>query len=444
MKLDPGIERQTTHGPGGRILTNAGVWSPDSQWIVYDTRSDPAGDTFDGPRIEMVHVETGEVRVLYEAGNGAYCGVATFHPREHKVVFILGPEHPTPDWSYNACHRQGVIVDVRQPRVHQNLEARDVLPPFTAGALRGGTHVHMWDPTGQWLSFTYEDHVLAERGDTAGSGDTNQRNVGVSVFGHQVRVKSGHPRNHDGNAFSVLVTRTTSTPRPGSDDILRAFEEAWVGTNGYVRSDGTRQRRALAFLGNVTNPGGKIISEVFIVDLPEDLAKPGDGPLEGTTDRRPFPPRGVVQRRLTFLTGRKYPGVQGPRHWLRSSPDGSQIAFLARDEEGVVQLWAVSPNGGQPRQVTRNSWDITSAFTWSADGESIAHTMDGSVCQTFVRTGETRRLTGHESRESPGSIIRPEACVFSPDGRRIAYIRSVKRDGGDEANQICVLTLSTR
>src|SRR5690242_16000398 len=84
-------EKQITRGPGGRILTNAGVWSPDGEWIVYDTRSDAAGDSFDGNSIEMANVRTGEVRELYRSKNEAYCGVATFHPRENKVVFILGP-----------------------------------------------------------------------------------------------------------------------------------------------------------------------------------------------------------------------------------------------------------------------------------------------------------------------------------------------------------------
>jgi Tol biopolymer transport system component len=135
---------------------------------------------------------------------------------------------------------------------------------------------------------------------------------------------------------------------------------------------------------------------------------------------------------------RKYPGIQGPRHWLRSSPDGSQIALLARDDSGVVQLWTVSPKGGELRQVTRNSSDIASAFTWSPDGEHIAHTMDGSVCQTHVVTGETRRLTLPGSADS---ALRPEACVFSPDGRRIAYLRRTGVTGGGEANQICLVGL---
>jgi len=74
----PAVETQLTRGQGGRVLANTGVWSPDSRWIVYDVRSDPAGDAFDGSRIEMVNVETGEVKVLYESSRGAHCGVVTF------------------------------------------------------------------------------------------------------------------------------------------------------------------------------------------------------------------------------------------------------------------------------------------------------------------------------------------------------------------------------
>jgi hypothetical protein len=273
------VERLVTHGPGGRILTNTGVWSPDSEWIVYDTRSDAAGDNFDGEFIEMVNVRTAEVRKLYRAKDGAHCGVATFHPRESKVVFILGPEHPTPDWQYEPFHRQGVIVDIKGNRGMSwaiNLDARDLTPPFTRGALRGGSHVHVWDGTGEWVSFTYEDHVLAQLKEATAENDINLRNVGVSVPARPVQVKKDHPRNHDGQYFTVLVTRTTANPKPGSDEIKKAFEEGWVGTNGYVRGDGSRQRHALAFQGHVVSANGETIPEVFIADLPDDLTQAGN------------------------------------------------------------------------------------------------------------------------------------------------------------------------
>lgn len=433
----PGAGHQVTQGPGGRILSHAAVWSPDSQWIVYDTRSDAAGAVFDGNTVEMVKMMTGEVKELYRAENAAHCGVATFHPHAWKVAFILGPEHPTADWQYCPWHRQGVIVDVNQPGAKANLDGRDITPPFTPGALRGGTHVHMWDAAGEWVSFTYEDHVLAQFKAATPANDINQRNVGVSVPGIPVRVGHAHPRNHDGEYFTVQVTHTTANPRPGSDEINRACEEAWVGTNGYIRQDGLRQRHALAFQGQVVTREGETISEVFLAGLPDDLTKPGNGPLCGTETRAPSAPEGVTQRRLTFTADRRFPGIQGPRHWLRSSPDGSRIAFLMKDDAGVAQLWTVSPGGGSLRQVTSNRWPIASAFTWSTDGGQIAHVMDNSVCVTEVASGQTRRLT---LRTDNASAPRPEACVFSPDGKMIAFVRRVPSPR-QLANQIFIVAV---
>ena len=442
-------EQQLTRAPHGHILTNANVWSAGGAWIVYDVRSDPAGAIFDGTRIEAVHVDTGDVRLLYESQHGACCGVASFSPVEDKVVFIHGPEHPTPDWQYCAWHRGGVVLDataavrgvaVGRAANHgsgppEPLDARDLAPPFTPGALRGGTHLHIYSPRCEWIAFTYEDHLLANLPPGVKDADVNQRNVGVSVPRRPVRVNRDHSRNHDGSHFSVLVTRTVNQPRPGSDEISRACEEAWVGTNGYLRADGTRQRQALAFQGTVVTERGESIAEVFIVDLPEDVTQPGDGPLAGTVTRRPFPPQGAMQRRLTFTAERKHPGLQGPRHWLRSSPDGSRIAFLMKDDSGVVQLWTVSPNGGEPVQVTQNADGIASSFTWHPDGRAIAHVLDGSVCTTDAITGQTRRRT---EKQPPASAPRAEACVYSPAGQKIAYVKPAIA-GGSNYNQIFIV-----
>jgi dipeptidyl aminopeptidase/acylaminoacyl peptidase len=422
-------ERQVTFAPHGHILTNAAVWSRDGRRIVYDVRSDPAGNTFDGDRIETVDVETGEIRLVYQSVRGAKCGVATYSPTADRVVFILGPEDPTPDFTYGPARRRGVMVDEDGAGELIPLDARDLAPPFTSGALRGGSHVHMFSPDGSRVSFTYEDNALDRS-----PGERNQRNVGVSLLGRPVRVPPTHPRNHDGEAFSVLVTRTWDNPRPGSDEIRKAFEDAWVGTRGYLRPDGTRQRWAIAFQGMVESPKGYSMAEVFIADLPDDLTVSGDGPLQGTSSTRPRPPAGTTQRRLTFTFERKYPGVWYPRHWLRSSPDGSRIAFLQRDDEGIVQIWTVSPNGGPPLQVTRNSFNISSAFTWSPDGRRIAHVAGNRVCVTDADTGRTTRLT---LALPPEDFLRPEACVFSPDGNRIAYARPVPT-GATLYNQVFV------
>lgn len=422
-------ERQLTHAPNGHILTHAGVWSPDGQWIVYDVRPDAAGSVFTGDHIEAVNVNSGEVRGLYRSQHGADCGVASWSPVGRKIVFILGPENPTPDWQYSQSHRQGVILDLDAPGGVRNLDACDLSPLFTPGALRGGSHLHLWDAMGDWVSFTCHD-ALAE---------TEIRDVGIAIPNHPVVVGHENPRNHDGGYFSLIVTRTTPHPRPGSDEIRRACEEAWVGTNGYVRPDGTRQKRALAFQGSVVTGGGQVVSEAFVVDLPDDPVGMSNGFVAEKTRSRPGPPREICQRRLTHTVSGKFPGLQGPRHWLCSSPDGSRIGFLMKDDQGVIQFWTISPNGGPVRLVTHNAADLASAFSWSPDGRQIAQVMDNCICVIEVASGRTTQLTPHCADVA---APRPEACVFSPDGRRIAYVRPVETKGA-RFNQIFVLTLTS-
>ncbi|MFZ9837946.1 MAG: DUF3748 domain-containing protein [Opitutaceae bacterium] len=419
-------ETQLTSAPHGHVLTNVNVWSPDGRWIVYDVRG-PGGE-FDGARIERVEVATGRVETVYAAAHGARCGVVTYHPRREQVVFILGPEHPTPEWTYGLSRRRGFLVEPGPAGEGRGLDAMTYAPPFVPGALRGGSHVHVFHPAGDALSFTYDDEVLARLGD-AGDHDRNQRNVAVAVpVPGGVRVPRSHPRNHDGDWFAVVVTRTVNRPRPGSDEISRAYEEGWLPDR-----DG---RRRLACLGNVTAPDGREHAEVFVVELPPDLTRAGPEPLEGTATRRPAPPRGTVQRRLTFLGDAAPRGVAPvPRHWLRASPADGTLAFLRADAAGHAQLWTVSPDGGAPRQLTRGAVGVGSAFTWSPDGRRLAHVMDGSVCVTEAATGVTTRLTPRVEGEGGPEAL---ACVYSPEGRRIAYTRRVAGAAGTHAQVFVV------
>lgn len=416
-------ERQVTFGPSGHMLTNINAWSEDGEWLAYDDRNDDL--VFNGTRIGRVHRVTGECQWLYESRHGANCGVATHRPAAPEVVFMHGPEHPTAEWRYGFTHRYGVLVDPRKPGVTRRLDAMNYAPPFAPGALRGGSHLHVFSPDGAWVSFTYEDDVLARLGKAGPGCDSNQRNIGISVPAGPVRVSPSHPRNHGGDYFSVLVTRATREPRPGSDEISRACDEGWIGRAGYQRGDGTRQARALAFQGLVMGTDGRSHPEVFVLDLPEDLTQPGDSPLEGSGVRAPAPPKGTIQRRLTFTGDRRFPGLaSAPRHWLHSSPDGREIAFLLKDDAGLAQLWSISPNGGEPRQISRHPWSIASAFTWSPDGRWIAHVMDQSVFLTEAASGRPIRLTRRSDlRHAP----LPHACVFSPSGNEVAFMR---RDAG--------------
>jgi len=152
------VERQLSSAAQGHVLTNINCWSPDGQWLVYDVRT---GDAFNGRFIEQVHTRTGEVQRLYEATQGAFCGVVTYSPADSRVVFIHGPENPTAEWAYHFTRRRGAVVDAARPGTARPLDAMTYAPPFVPGALRGGSHVHVFSPDGRWVSYTYEDEVLA-------------------------------------------------------------------------------------------------------------------------------------------------------------------------------------------------------------------------------------------------------------------------------------------
>lgn len=173
-----------------------------------------------------MNVHSGVTEIIYRATAGACVGVITCSPQyPERYVCIHGPENPDEAWHYDLHHRRGVII---QQGLAVTLDACDITPPFTPGALRGGSHVHMYDADGDYLSFTYNDHVMHER-----SLAEDLRNVGVAVPLRSVSVPQRHPREYNGSHFCVLISTTTPAPVPGSDEISRAYEEGWVGHRGY-------------------------------------------------------------------------------------------------------------------------------------------------------------------------------------------------------------------
>jgi hypothetical protein len=51
----------------------------------------------------------------------------------------------------------------------------------------------------------------------------------------------------------VLVSQTTPTPKPGSDEINRAYEEGWVGEN------------RLAFIGDTLSVNGESAGDLLLI-----------------------------------------------------------------------------------------------------------------------------------------------------------------------------------
>ncbi len=427
----------TTDNSVNHDLDNNDNFSPDGKWLVYDTRT-IIGGIGASPSIERVNIETEETQVLYKVADnhdyGPGVGAVSYHPSENRVLFIHGLPVCSENNPYQQWRRTGVIVNDNQQNIAINMDARDVTFPFTPGALRGGTHRHEWSRDGKWIGYTYNDAIMKKQEDSTGI-KCNLRTIAVSNQQYKVEVdKDEAGENVAGTWFSAVVVRVVPNPKPGSDEISNAASDSWIGTSGYKRADGAMQI-ARAFLGKVCSKDGKFTDELFVVEIPDSIDIPGEyGPLEGTVNTFPMPPKGTVQRRLTYTANSKFPGCSGV---VRSSNDGSKIAFLKKDNNGIQQIFIISPLGGESIQITEHISDVQTSFRWSFDQKSIIYIWDNSItlCEISDLPFEKRykRLTA-KSADTPSNL------VWSNDGKTIAYNRMVPIEGkNDQIKHIFVI-----
>jgi hypothetical protein len=418
-------------------LDNNDNFSPDGKWLVYDTRTD-SGGIAESAKIEKVNVETGEKKILFEIKENQFwgpgAGAVSYSPKENAVVFIHGLKS-TQENPYQQWRRTGVIIEDANPGVPIFMDARDVTFPFTPGALRGGTHRHEWSGDGNWIGFTYNDAILKALEDATGQ-KRNLRTIGVSKKIRPVTVDQ-NDENISGEWFSALVVRVVPAPQPGSDEISHAAGDSWVGTNGYCRKDGGRQM-ARAFIGTAKNKNGAEVNEVFIVDIPDDITTPSAlGPLEGTKDDFPMPPKGTVQRRLTFTSETTYPGCAGI---VRASPDGSSIIYFAKDENGIEQIFSISPIGGSPKQITAHTSQASGNLRWHPDGQHISYVHEGSI--VLCKVGD-EPFAERFQKLTAATAPAPSNMVWSPDGKSLAFNRLVTKEGKNPTQQIFILSLDS-
>jgi Tol biopolymer transport system component len=296
---------------------------------------------------------------------------------------------------------------------------------LVAGALRGGTHAHTWSADGKWISFTYNDYLIETLEKSTKGAVKDLRTIGVMTSAKKVKVLVENDENFSGEYFAVVAATVNEKPTPGSDEVERAFDECWIGKEGYTKVDGTKQNYAIAFQGNIRTANGAQVAEVFVADIPEDITQSDkDKPLEGTTTTRANVPKGLIQRRITFTTDRKHPGIQGPRFRLRSSPDGSEVYFLMKDDNGIIQIFSVPTQGGSIRQITNLDHSVQSQFNVSPDGKLLSVVADNSIWFVGTANGETVRVTKRMDDED-----RPVGgALWSHNGKILVFNRYVSAD----------------
>ena len=430
--LEP-AERQLTNAAFDCDLDNNINFSPDGRWLVFDCRD--RGGINTNSRLGKVNVATGETVIFYKQTQGTLgVGAASFLGNDEVIAI-----HAIPGLLYDFTVRGGMIIpahpsthppiDPTTPSLHRSvaprwLDSRDVTPPFTPGALRGGTHKHEPDSTGQWIGFTYNDHIMKARG-------SDLRNVGVSKRGIRVEVDKGL-HNFTGESFSVLLTACVDNPKPGSDEYQRAEGDCWVErkTKNEKRNANLEPRELRrAFRGTViVEADGERIpyGEVFLIEIPKDITKAGPlGPLQGTESDYPKPPAGTIVRRLTRTAENPDRNLRGIAGHLRASGSGKWIACMGKVKRGSVvenQVFVVDPDSGEMRQLSNIEGGLTSDPRFSPDSTYVAAAAPNGIVYAISAEKETwgrsRPLT--PTSESPASNL-----VISPNSELIAYNRRI-------------------
>ncbi|WP_456428920.1 winged helix-turn-helix domain-containing protein [Rhodocaloribacter sp.] len=129
-----------------------------------------------------------------------------------------------------------------------------------------------------------------------------------------------------------------------------------------------------------------------------------------------------------------HPAAERAAAW---SPDGARLAFVRRTREGCA-VYTVAALGGPARKLAGCPGHSASALSWSPDGRTLALSTRDDYEEPYrltlldLESLEMRPLTTPPDRHTGDGNP-----AFSPDGRRIAFIRSVT-DGVDDTYVIPV------
>ncbi len=153
----------------------------------------------------------------------------------------------------------------------------------------------------------------------------------------------------------------------------------------------------------------------------------------------------------------------------RFSPDGRYLSFLsARPAEGKAQLWMLDRRGGEPRQLTHVTGELT-GYEWSPDSEHVVLVMRAGekapkpiVIDSFQFKADRDGYLSAASRSHLYLLeVRSGACepltadsgkqeslpAWSPDGEQIAYVsdpmKGPEQTGIDEIDLIAARAGST-
>lgn len=405
----------------GHTLHHNNAFSKDDKWIVFDGRNDETkiGET---ATVGMVNVRTGEERTIYQTRrqtvHGPGVGAVSFSPVKDEVIFIHGLPDANEEHPYAMSRRMGMLVDIHNSGQAFPADARDTSAPYVAGSLRGGTHSHCWSPDGSMLSFTYNDEFV----------EPDLRVVGVMVPSKEQIQVDQIAGNNNGRYYSAIVTEVVANPKPGSDQISKAFDECWLPIMGHT---GELKQQAIVFQGNTINKEGKQVTEIYQVDIHQDKIL-NDTDAVGKEGERPQVPKGITQKRLTHTER----GLSDLRHWLRTSSDGQFIYALAKDDQDRNQIVQYGMMTGELKYISAFDFSIASPINISYQGDKITFIAEQNVYVYSIAAKTLLQLTGYTEKD----LALVGAPVFSRKGDKIAFNQFVNISGKENV-QIKIIQL---
>ncbi|MRI01175.1 DUF3748 domain-containing protein [Kriegella sp. EG-1] len=392
------VEKQLTFNAKTHALDNNDNFSPDGNFLCYDTRYMVFNTNLANSKsVEKVNISTGEETVLWKpesvSGENAAPGVAavSYHPTENKVIFIHGPQLNEVEnrGYYDIKNRNGAIASADGEGQFSIVDLRDVSTdkPTTPGAQRGGTHRHEYSKNGKRIGFTYDDFLQQEYDRTIGYMESNKN--APKGFSH----------------FFAVLLKPAKKGKSKPGEIEKAYGDSWVDSLGSKR----------AFIGKVRATNGiDYETSLFIAEIPNTVDI--TSAYSGDANTYPEPPKGIKIKRLTYSTADD--GI------VRGSYAGDKIAYLSKDKNGILQVFIIPVDGSdksddpdkKPIQVT-NYRAAADFIRWHPSDQWIFSICQGKIYASYVGDSEN---FGKSILLTPSELNR-EDLVVSHDGKTLAY-----------------------
>jgi len=92
-----------------------------------------------------------------------------------------------------------------------------------------------------------------------------------------------------------------------------------------------------------------------------------------------------------------------------------------KDEKGIVQIYGISPNGGEIKQITNNDFSVETTFNVSPDDQFLAYGSQQRVYVTDIKSGEIKQV----SPALGEGMTDLRSINWSNDGNMLAYNRKI-------------------